>query len=95
MYEGESQARLDRMRAAAATYEGDLARKDSSVAARISEMGAASTILSGGTRALTMYERFFPKGAVQSANTGSASSLSAGGGNSAWIDAGTDVGDYG
>ncbi len=88
MYQGEAQARMDRLRAAAAQYEGATVASDSKAASRISEMGAASTILSGGVRALTMYERFFPQDMVKNP-----SGLEAGT-NGGWIDAGSEAGGY-
>ena len=90
MYEGEAQARLDRMRAAALRYQADVGVADAKDAAGLTEMGVASTLLSGGLRSLSMYEKFNPTASAYA--TGSAMPLartpSASG---AWLDAGTEL----
>lgn len=59
MYQGESQARLDMMRAAAARYEGRTALSDSEVAADAQETGALSTVLSGGVKLTSMFDKYW------------------------------------
>lgn len=59
MYEGESQARLDKMRASAARYEGDIAESDAAAASSGANMNALSTVLSGGAKTLSLYDRFW------------------------------------
>ena len=61
MYEGEAQSRLTRMRAAAAEFEGKTAVQDADVASKMLQMGAADTVLTGGIKSMSLYERFFPK----------------------------------
>ena len=59
MYEGESQARLSRLRATAARYEGATAESDAGVAKDMSDIGAASTLLSGGAKVASMFEKYW------------------------------------
>lgn len=59
MYEGESQARLDRMRAVAARYEGETSESDSEIAQKQTKASALSTVLSGGVKALSMYNKYW------------------------------------
>lgn len=59
LYEGEAQARIDNMRAVAARYEGATGVSDANVARGQSNIGAASTLLSGGARTLSMYDKYF------------------------------------
>ena len=89
MYEGEAQARLDRMRAAALRYQGEVGVADAEDAAGTAGIGIASTLLSGGVRALSMYEKYFaglratatPDAVMPLGRQASASG--------AWLDAGT------
>lgn len=59
LYEGEAQARLDRMKAAALRYEGDTALADAESAQKISRIGAGATALAGGVKALSMYDKYY------------------------------------
>ena len=59
MYQGEEQARLSRLRAAATRFEGDTAAADAKIAARQANLTAASTLLSGGLKGLSLYEKFY------------------------------------
>lgn len=59
MYEGEAQARLDVTRAGALNFEAGTNVADAAAAKREAGMGAVSTLLSGGTKALSMYQRFY------------------------------------
>lgn len=59
MYQGEAQARLDMMRAAAARYEGETAYADSQVAGNAGDMGALSTVLTGGTKIMSMFDKYW------------------------------------
>ena len=91
MYEGEAQARLDRMRAAALRYQGDVGEADAAQAAQQSGIGVGSTLLSGGVKLISMYEKFNPmsaKAAVAEAVMPLARVPSASG---AWLDAGTEI----
>lgn len=59
MYEGEAQARMDTMRAQSARFEGDTNVSDAATAKRASNIGAASTVLSGGAKALSMFDKYW------------------------------------
>lgn len=67
MYEGEAQARMDLLRAAAARFEGETGVADASAASRAAGIGAVSTVLSGATRissmlpagSRTMYDKYW------------------------------------
>ncbi len=91
MYEGEAQARLDRMRAAALRYQADVGVADADLAASQSGIGIASTLLAGGVRALSMYDKYW-SGPKATATTDAVMPLgrqaSASG---AWLDAGTEI----
>ena len=88
MYEGEAQARLDRMRASALRYEGDIAVSDAESSSNMAGMGIGATLLNGGVRALSMYEKFNPSASAYARGPQMplARSPSASG---AWLDAGT------
>lgn len=47
LYQGEAQARVDRMKAAASRYEGDVAAQDADYAQSMSRVGSVSTLLTG------------------------------------------------
>lgn len=64
LYAGESQARVDRMRAAATRYSGDIASGDAGVAKSASSMNAVSTLFSGGEKLSSMYEKYWSKDQV-------------------------------
>lgn len=70
LYEGEAQARIDNIRASAARYEGATQVADATTAKSQSNIGAASTILSGGARAMTMFDKYYagPKSAGTASN---------------------------
>ena len=93
MYEGEAQARLDRLRAAALRYQGELSAADSESAAEQTGYGVGSTLLSGGMRLLSMYDKYFagPKTDTSAAVMPLSRTPSASG---AWLDAGTEIGDF-
>lgn len=59
LYEGEAQARMDRMKATALRYEGATAEADSKFARNQSRIGAASTLLSGGVKFTSMYDKYW------------------------------------
>lgn len=59
MYEGEAQARLDRMRAAALRFSGDLGTADALVASRAANSAAMATAVSGAARTASMYSKYF------------------------------------
>lgn len=65
MYEGEAQARLDVLRGAGLRYQGQNYEADAATAANQSNLGALNTVLSGGDRMLSMYEKYWagPRGA--------------------------------
>lgn len=90
MYQGESQARLDRLRAAAASFDGETSSQDASMSGRLADMTAVNTLLSGGVKGLSMYERFFPNEMKPDSSVKSEAKASG-----AWLDAGTDIGNYG
>ena len=64
MYEGEAQARMDLLKASATRIEGDMAESDAATAQKFDNMGALSTVLSGGARTLSMFDKYWagPKG---------------------------------
>lgn len=92
LYEGEAQARIDQMRAQALRYQGAVGVDDAAAASRAANMGALSTVLSGGLKGLTLYDRFWTgkKDAATAAPGPVASAPTASG---AWLDAGTEIGD--
>src|SRR5204863_7102116 len=61
MYEGEAQARLDKMRAAATRFEGETAESDAAMAKRQYNIGALNTVLTGGIKTASMFDRYFPR----------------------------------
>lgn len=81
LYEGEAQARLDRMRAGAMRFEGAVGETDANSAKSLANMGAVSTVLSGVAKATsmfskedapisTMYEKYFSKPEVAETDFG-------------------------
>lgn len=91
MYEGEAQARLDRMKAAALRYQGQVGAEDAASAYRMSRTGALATAFTGGVKGLSMYEKYWAGPKPDVAGSGPVASLSYGGGIR---DAGiTDFGD--
>ena len=90
MYEGEAQARLDRMRASALRYQGDVSVADAASAAQAQRIGIGATLLSGGMKALSMYEKFNPLASALA--TGNAMPLARSpSASGAWLDTGTDT----
>jgi len=59
MYQGEEQARVARLRATAAELEGDIAVSDAGRSATAAKYTAASTLLSGATKGLSLYDKYF------------------------------------
>lgn len=59
MYEGEAQARLDRLRASAATFEGDTALLDAGRARSAANNTAAATLLSGAAKTASLYDKYY------------------------------------
>lgn len=59
LYEGEAQARIDRTRAQAARFEGETNVQDAAAAKTQANIGAASTVLAGGAKALTMFDKYW------------------------------------
>lgn len=57
LYEGESQARLDMMQAAATRYSGATAQSDADIAANQARQSVLPTVLSGGARVMSMLSR--------------------------------------
>lgn len=74
LYEGEAQARMDRIRAAAATLEGNLDVSAGEAANSMSKVGAVSTVLTGGSNTYSMYRKYNPS---SSATIGSGTNMSA------------------
>lgn len=66
LYEGEAKARLDRLRAQAARYEGDTVMADAEAARRASMLGASSTVLTGGVKSLSMFDKYWAGPSVES-----------------------------
>lgn len=66
LYQGEAAARSELMRAAAARLEGDIGESDAESAQKFANLGGISTALSGGARALSMYDKYWtgPKTAI-------------------------------
>ena len=59
LYEGAETARLRRAQASARRYEGDVAMADAEAARRASRSGAFTTLLTGGARAATMFDKYW------------------------------------
>lgn len=59
LYEGEAQARMDRIRAAASRAEGELSVADADAAKKFSRIGALSTVLTGAGNAASMYSKYW------------------------------------
>lgn len=93
MFEGESQARLDRLRAAGARYEGDIGVADSETAARQTRQAAGSTLLSGALRAASLYDKYWtgPRKDSDSATTETATTPASAPASGSWLDAGTEI----
>jgi hypothetical protein len=65
MYQGEAQARVDRARAIASRFEGETAEIDAGVAQKAARNTATSTLMSGGLKTLSMYEKYYAGPQVQ------------------------------
>lgn len=89
MYEGEAQARLDRMRAAALRYQGDVGVADAEEAAGATMLGVGSTLLTGGIRALSMHDKYWSGPQSETAAVMPLSRTPSASG--AWLDAGTSI----
>lgn len=59
LYEGEEQARVDRVRAAALRFSGDVGIADAVTASRIANQGATSTLLTGGAKTASMFSKYW------------------------------------
>lgn len=59
MYEGEAQARLDRMKATALRYEGETSVQDAAAAQRAENIGALGTFLTGGVKTISMFDKYW------------------------------------
>lgn len=92
MYEGEAQGRLDMAKASALRYEGATGVSDAATAAQFAGIGAAATALSGAAKAGAMFGKYW-SGPTPTATTTPASQSYSGGGNSAWLDAGSQIQD--
>jgi hypothetical protein len=65
MYQGEAQARVDRARAIASRFEGETAELDAGAAQKAARYTATSTLMSGGLKTLSMYEKYYAGPQVQ------------------------------
>ncbi len=88
MYEGEAQARLDRLRASAARYEGALSVSDAESAAQQSNLAAGASLLSGALKATSLYDKYWTGPRQQPSGGGTVQTAAASG---AWLDAGTEI----
>lgn len=59
LYQGESAARLDLQRAAAARFDAATGVEDANAAAKSARIGALSTVLSGGAKGMSMFQKYF------------------------------------
>lgn len=59
LYEGEAQARMDLTRASAARFEGQTNVSDAASARRQANIGAGATVLAGGAKSLSMYDKYY------------------------------------
>lgn len=66
MYEGEAQARLDLAKAGAMNFEARTNLSDAALAREQANMGAASTVLTGATRAMSLYQKYWAGPVAQS-----------------------------
>jgi hypothetical protein len=80
LYEGEAQARLDKMRAAATRYQGATDLADSQTAQRASRYGVANTLLTGAVKTASLMEKYW-----------SGNPTNTSGDSGSILDAGTDV----
>jgi hypothetical protein len=83
LYEGEAQARLDKMRAQATRFQGGTDLIDAQTAQRASRYGAASTLLSGGAKVANLYDKYWSGPSPSGGASGDA--------GSSVLDAGSDV----
>lgn len=61
LYEGEAQSRVATMRAAAARYEGNMAESDAASAQSGANFSALATVLDGGMKTASMFQKYWPK----------------------------------
>lgn len=73
LYEGEAQARMDRIRAASASLEGDLAVTQGNLAKKQSDSAAIATVLTGAANGYSMYSKYWSGPKTGTSNTGSLS----------------------
>lgn len=59
LYEGEAQSRMDLTRASAARFEGQTNVSDAASARRQANIGAGATVLAGGAKSLSMYDKYY------------------------------------
>lgn len=59
MYQGEAQARVNNARAVSARFEGETAAMDASAAEKAAKFTATSTLMSGGLKVLSMYDKYY------------------------------------
>lgn len=78
MYEGEAQARLDRMRAAALRFSGDVGTADALVASKIANTGATATLFTGAANTTSMYSKYWDKPKSSGSGSSNPASLDAG-----------------
>lgn len=91
MYEGEAQARLDMMRAAALRFEGATAASDAETASRLATGGAAATLLTGGLKALSMYDKYWSGPKPEASAMPIATGITSAGSNGSWLDTGSEI----
>lgn len=89
-YEGEAQARLDMAKASALRYEGATGVSDAATAARMANMTAGATLLSGAVKGGSMYEKYFAGPTPASAtNTTTMPTVTSGRSNGSWLQSDT------
>ncbi len=87
LYEGESQARLDRLRAMALRMGGELGMADALAASGAANKQATATLLTGGAKTASLYSKYWSE-----RSSSDTSSNNASGGS--WLDSGSEqVGD--
>lgn len=59
LYEGEEQARTNRLRAAGLRYSGDIGIADALTASRAANAGATATLLTGGAKTASLYSKYW------------------------------------
>lgn len=94
MYEGEAQARMDRLKAAGLRFQGDIALQGGAFADEQARRGAASTLLNGGLKTLSLFDKYWAgptpdktDATVPKTSSGTPASASSG----SWLDAGSEI----